>query len=171
MLKIPQVNLKALSFEAFVLFHFGVITYYSEQIRVWGLLEWKLSLGRFLFWTFWSVIRIASLSWFSFRWCFKLLIFLRFLGNVVVDLASTCNSHWHVVCILLTYGSEGDQTFFSIFKTECSCLISIECNRFGCMFSLNFNCSNYAAYSRCPPFIKEGFRTYFERKRSSQITN
>ena len=30
MLKIPQVNLKALSFEAFVLFHFGVITYYSE---------------------------------------------------------------------------------------------------------------------------------------------
>ena len=89
-----------------------------KQIEVWGLFEWKLSLGRFCFWTDWSVIKIASFSWFSFRWRFKLLIFLRFWGNVLVDLASTCNGHWNVACILLTYGSEGDQTFFSIFKTE-----------------------------------------------------
>ena len=107
-----------------------------KQIGVWDLLKLNLSLGRFFLRSRWSVIRAASFSLLSFRWRFKLLCFLRFWDDFLVLLAFACNNHWQVACIVLIYGSEDDRTFFCVFETECSCLISFECNRFGCMFSL-----------------------------------
>ena len=131
---------------AFVLLHIRIdYTFDSslefKQIGVWDLLKLNLSLGRFFLRSRRSVIRVASFSLLSSRWRFKLLCFLRFWDDFLVLLAFACNNHWHV-CIRLIFGSEDDHTFFCVFETECSCLISFECNRFGCMISLKIKIIN-----------------------------